>query len=525
MKSKHLKKIRVVISLFFLIVLSSFFLEFAGLYPTKFIRSITFIQFIPSALKFFNIFAWGAIGFIIVLILTMFFGRVYCSTVCPLGILQDVVSYLKRKFRKRHKYKYLRAYNWLRYSILGVAIIFLIGGSILIISLFDPYSVFGRIISDLFRPLLIQGNNMLAEILNNYGIYTLYKLDFPTVHIGLLMIPTAFLITIVWMSLVNGRIYCNTICPVGTFLGFLSKFSIFKIRLNPDTCTKCGLCEKACKGGCIETKSQHVDFSRCVGCFNCMEVCPFSSAEFAVNEVYKNTTPKITSTEENHQTDVSKRKFLGGIILGFFGISGIARAQEVISYSATLPVKRQNPISPPGAISTKRFNEACTACHLCVNACPTNVLQPSILEYGLRGLMQPRLDNHSGFCNFECVICSEVCPTGAILPIKVEDKTLTQLGQVRFVKENCIVETEGTDCGSCAEHCPTQAVTMVDYKDNLKIPEVDTEICVGCGACEYACPTMPYKAIYVEGNPVHVRAKKPKQEDLEEVEREEDFPF
>ncbi|MFO8235001.1 MAG: 4Fe-4S binding protein [Bacteroidales bacterium] len=524
MKNKHLKKIRLIISLFFLITLGMFFLQLAGLFPTKFIRSITFIQFIPSALKFFNVFTWGAIGFIIVLILTLLFGRIYCSTVCPLGILQDVISYLKRKFRKKSKYKYLKAYNWLRYSILVISIAFLLGGSILIISLLDPYSIFGRITSDLFRPLVIMGNNSLAGILNNYGIYTLYNIDFPTVHIWLIMIPAVFFIAIVWMALTNGRIYCNTICPVGTFLGFLSKYSIFQIRLNSNSCTKCGLCEKACKAGCIETSTQHIDFSRCVGCFNCMEACPFSSAEYAFNKIYrKNSVPSASA--DNIETDVNKRKFLGGLILGFFGISKLARAQEVVSYSAMMPITRNNPISPPGAGSIKRFNEACTACHLCVNACPTNVLQPSVLEYGLRGLMQPRLDNHSGFCNYDCVICGEVCPTGAILPISVEDKRLTQMGQVRFVKENCIVETEGTDCGSCAEHCPTQAVTMVEYQNNLMIPEVDTEICVGCGACEHACPTMPYKAIYVEGNPVHVRAKEPKQEELEEVEHEEDFPF
>jgi ferredoxin len=269
-----------------------------------------------------------------------------------------------------------------------------------------------------------------------------------------------------------------------------------------------------------------VDFTRCVGCFNCLEVCPFSSAEYAVNPVYRNREQINTSSaRKQHTTDTSKRYFLGGLILAFLGTTKISKSQEVVSYNATKPVKRNNPVSPPGAQTTERFNEACTACHLCVNVCPTHVLQPAVLEYGLRGLMQPRLDNFVGFCNYECILCSEVCPTGAILPLTVEDKKLTQMGKVQFVKENCIVETEGTDCGSCAEHCPTKAVRMVDYKDNIRIPEVNEDICIGCGACEYACPTKPYKAIYVEGNPVHVRAKKPKEEQVEKVEHEDDFPF
>ena len=139
--------------------------------------------------------------------------------------------------------------------------------------------------------------------------------------------------------------------------------------------------------------------------------------------------------------------------------------------------------------------------------------------------MQPRMDNHAGFCNYDCLVCTEVCPTGALLPLKLKDKQTIQLGKSYFVKENCIVETEGTDCGSCSEHCPTKAVYMVDYKNGLKIPEVNNDICVGCGACEYACPTHPYKAIYVDGNPVHVQVQKQQQEKVEVEEQEEDFPF
>ena len=134
------------------------------------------------------------------------------------------------------------------------------------------------------------------------------------------------------------------------------------------------------------------------------------------------------------------------------------------------------------------------------------------------------MDYHKGFCNYECIRCIEVCPSGALLPLTPEAKKLTQIGKVNFIKENCIVETEKTDCGACSEHCPTKAVQMVPYTGNLVIPEINNEICVGCGACEYACPTKPYKAIFVDGNPVHQDAKKPEEEELQ-VQELEEFPF
>jgi ferredoxin len=136
------------------------------------------------------------------------------------------------------------------------------------------------------------------------------------------------------------------------------------------------------------------------------------------------------------------------------------------------------------------------------------------------------MDNSAAYCTFECVRCTEICPTGALLTVTIEKKKVLQIGKTNFVKENCIVETEGTACGACSERCPTKAVIMVPYKNNLKIPEVKNEYCIGCGACEYACPTIPFKAIYIEGNEVHQTAKIAPQERLEqEVNYKEEFPF
>lgn len=157
------------------------------------------------------------------------------------------------------------------------------------------------------------------------------------------------------------------------------------------------------------------------------------------------------------------------------------------------------PIAPPGAISFDHLREKCISCHLCVSKCPSHVIKPAFLEYGLGGIMQPKLFFDRGFCNYDCTFCGDVCPTGAILPLTKEEKNHTQMGKVKFIMENCIVYYDETSCGACSEHCPTQAVRMVPYKGVLTIPETDTSICVGCGGCEYVCPAIPFKAIYVEG--------------------------
>jgi formate hydrogenlyase subunit 6/NADH:ubiquinone oxidoreductase subunit I len=201
----------------------------------------------------------------------------------------------------------------------------------------------------------------------------------------------------------------------------------------------------------------------------------------------------------------------------------------VQSRPTTIPEKRTSPVSPPGSRSIEHFTSRCTACHLCVSACPSRVLAPSFLDYGVSGMMQPQMDFHAAHCNFDCTVCSNICPSGAILPLTKDQKRQTQMGVAHFVKENCVVYTDNTNCGACSEHCPTKAVHMVPYLNangrKLVIPEVNEKICVGCGGCEHACPTRPYKAIWVDGNPVHKVAEKPIIEELKQPEPTEDFPF
>jgi len=262
-----------------------------------------------------------------------------------------------------------------------------------------------------------------------------------------------------------------------------------------------------------------IDASRCVSCFDCIPVCEESSIG------YKNSWKRPLINQE--KADTSKRNFIKAGIL-FLGINPLlAKAeddQEEEGYSRKRFYSR-GPVAPPGSVSIHHLKSNCIGCQLCISVCPSNVLQPAFLEYGFTGMMLPRLDNKIGFCNFECTKCGEVCPTGAIIPLAKSEKKLTQIGTVQFRNHLCIVESEGTACGSCSEHCPTQAVYMVPYKDDLTIPEVKPDICVGCGACEHACPvTDPHPAIYVYPHDTHKKAEKPESEKLE-VESSEEFPF
>jgi ferredoxin len=511
MKQKHLKIIRVVLGVIFLVAIAVLFVDFMELIPTNWADRLLFLQFVPSIIKFITIPAVVSAGFIVVLLLTAFFGRVYCSVICPLGIMQDVFSWISKKTGLIKRYKFRKALNYLRYPLLALAIIMLLFGSMWILNLLDPYSSFGRIFSDLIRPGLIVINNGLAGVLERFNVYSLYRLNFDLITWRTVLIPVITLALVAWLSLYFGRLYCNSICPVGTLLGLLSRVSLFKIKIDASTCTKCGKCSFVCKSSCIKVKTTEVDNSRCVACYNCISVCPENSIKYTL-------AGKTGSKRADVEPDASKRDFIGKTLLYGAALVGISRKslgqEEANRPAGNIPNPKNHPVSPPGSVSLKHFTERCTACHLCVTVCPTHVLQPSFLEYGFMGMSQPHMDFGVEYCNFECVKCGEVCPTGAILPLTVEEKKLEQTGQVKFLREKCIVYTDGTSCGSCSEHCPTQAVRMIPY----------TAICIGCGACEFACPVKPHTAIFVDGNELHQVAKTPHIEELKE-ESTEEFAF
>lgn len=523
---KCLRPVRIVISL---IVLAGFFFVFSdvkAVIPSSIYNLLTGIQFLPSVLKFIGIPLLLSAGFVLIILITLLSGRVYCSTLCPLGIMQDAISFIQRKFFKKSKNRgrFKKALNYLRYPVLGIFIISLFMVGIFLINLLDPYANFGRIATHLYQPIFIAVNNLAAQLLNSLGIYMIHPLTMKAFQLPVFIFSTTLFTGILLMVIYRNRLYCNTICPVGTFLGLISKISIFKIKIEISSCNQCGKCQTACKSNCIDVKNMKVDESRCVACFNCIDSCKDSSIHYKNNWKTKKAAPKTQKTPNE------RRKFIQASLVLLSSQAVIAQNSKQNGHRKGQGNGRKHffergPITPPGSNSSEHLKDKCIACQLCISSCPTHVLQPSFLEYGVFGMMLPRLDNSKGFCNFECTKCSEVCPTGAIESITKDTKQTLQIGKVRFTKKHCIVHSEGTACGSCSEHCPTQAVKMVPYKGNLTIPETDEDICVGCGACEYACPvTDPHPAIFVVPNEVHQLADKPISKKLE-VEETEDFPF
>jgi ferredoxin-type protein NapF len=528
MLNKSLKWARLIIALAFFLLTTLLFTGIKGVLSYLDTGTILYLQFVPSLLKFLLTFGLASLGFAVVLVLTSLFGRLYCSAICPLGILQDFISRIGKLFRKRKKYKYSKPHNLLRNILLAVSVIAGVSGFIGIVNILDPYSVFGKIGTGIFRPVALWINNLASGILESMNIYAVSLIDQPPVSYSIVF-PVIVIIVLIIMAGRFGRLYCNTLCPVGTLLGWISKISLFKIKINTTSCTKCGKCSFACKSQCINIKDLSVDHSRCVSCFNCLAECRDNAISFGTG---RKNSPVIK--EVKPETDLGKRAFIATSVAGILLSGGLKslyasdNTKPKNKKPTTVPIRKTTVASPPGSLSIAHFTSVCTGCQLCVGHCPTGVLQPSTNEFGITGFMQVFMDNSSQYCNYECVKCSEVCPTGAILPILVDAKKLTQIGKVTFIKDNCVVYTEETACGSCSEHCPTQAVKMVPYKGNITIPEIDNTYCVGCGACEHACPVRPYKAIYVDGNLIHQIAKEPVKKKLEEpqkTEKTEEFPF
>jgi formate hydrogenlyase subunit 6/NADH:ubiquinone oxidoreductase subunit I len=278
-----------------------------------------------------------------------------------------------------------------------------------------------------------------------------------------------------------------------------------------------------------------------VACFNCIPVCPESGIGYRRAWPASQKQPGLIdgrlSVHERHNDQVEgkskhgaeRRNFLRQGTAWLTGlavtaVSSSTREWPTNALPTTVPVEKQHPVAPPGAGDFHRLHGSCIACQLCISACPSQVLQPSLMEYGARGVLQPYLDFRVGYCSYECKRCGDVCPTGSIQRIALEAKKRVKIGDVRFIEDNCIVVTEKTACGACAEHCPTKAVHMAPYEAELTLPELDTTVCVGCGACEYACPVQPYKAIYVDGEPVHRLAEPPRSDTLD-WQGQDDFPF
>ena len=471
------------------------FLDFTGTLHAWF-GFLAKIQFLPALLAL----NFGVVAALIVL--TLLFGRVYCSVICPLGVMQDAVSWIAGK-RTKNRFRYSPALSWLRYGVLALFIAAAVAGIGSFVALLAPYSAYGRIVSNLIAPLYLWGNNLLAYLAERAGSYAFYRADVWMKGIATLAVAAGTFIILAVVAWRNGRTYCNTICPVGTVLGFLSRFSLLRPVIDGTKCNGCGQCARRCKAACIDSREHKIDYSRCVACMDCIDQCRRGAIRYR-----RRRSTAAPVSDGGREADPARRRFLTGLSL--FAAASVARAQEkkvdgglAVIADKKIP-NRATPIVPPGAQSLRHMTAHCTGCQFCVSVCPSGVLRPST---ALTTFMQPVASYELGYCRPECTKCSEVCPTGAILKITAADKSAIQIGHAVWVRENCVPLTDGVKCGNCARHCPTGAITMVpsdpDTADSPKIPVVNEERCIGCGACENLCPARPFSAIYIEGHENH----------------------
>lgn len=552
-----LRKIRITLAVICFVAVTLLFLDFTGTLHLWF-GWLAKIQFLPAVL------ALNFVVIAILLALTLLFGRIYCSVICPLGVFQDCVSNLSsRRKGKKARFSYSNEIKWLRYGVLVLFVVALVAGLNSLVALLAPYSAYGRMVQSLLAPVWQWGNNLLAWIAERQDSYA-----FVTKEVWLKSLPTLIVAAVTFIIVVilawrNGRTYCNTICPVGTTLSFFSRFAMFRPVIDKSKCKSCHACERKCKAACIDVDNHRIDYSRCVDCFDCIDSCrlgalkyrfawgggvgssstgaktpqnapvgskmasdknkngqnrssaaptPVASTGSATESVVRQDSPTVEVTDKGRRAFiVGSAAVIGGSLLS--SIPMRAEEEEIKDkkrdggFAEVLPKKapnRKTPITPFGSESVEKFYKHCTACQLCVTVCPNNVLRPSSR---LEHLMQPEMSFEKGYCRPECVKCSEVCPAGAILKITPEEKTNWKVGTAGVDYDLCVVNRDGVSCGNCARHCPVGAISMVrknpENEKSPRIPSVNEEKCIGCGACENLCPSRPISAITVNGYSVH----------------------
>ena len=491
-----LRKIRTALAIIFWLGITLLFLDFTGALH-GWLGWMAKIQFLPAVL------AVNVAVIVGLVLLTLIFGRVYCSVICPLGVFQDGVAHLsvarKRRKKDRKPYSYSPELKWLRYGVWVVFVIALLVGVQALVALLAPYSAWGRIVQNLFQPVYIWVNNLFAAIAERANSYAFYDKEVWLRSLPTFIIAVITLVAVVILAWKNGRTYCNTICPVGTTLSFFSRFAMFRPMIDKSVCVKCKSCEHHCKASCIDVENQKIDYSRCVTCFNCIDSCKLGGLKYRFAWGKKD---KIAGQAGN---DGGRRAFITGTALAVGAATLKAQEKKVDGGFAAILDKevpeRDIPVTPPGSKSVKDFYRRCTACQLCVAECPNNVLRPST---DLQHLMQPEMSYERGYCRPECTRCSELCPTGAIRKITKEEKTQYHVGTARVNPDLCVVE-QGIECGNCARHCPAGAIKLVkDEETGYRRPTVDESRCIGCGACENLCPARPISAITVNGRHNHI---------------------
>ena len=493
MKKSILNVLRYLRYLIILLVLATFTAIFSGfiLHNQQIIQA-TEVQFLPAVLTAIGLGGMTAVGIMIFFAaLTAFFGRLYCSWCCPLGLLQEVIERLDRWIFRKKERQYRPGHPVFRVAFFVFSTVSMLCGISLFIGYFEPYSLFGKISSSIVRHLLTLLNVNTVKMPQS-------ALEHTTAWSIALGIYGGFLLALTLLVILKGRIFCNTLCPAGAILAFITAKSKRRLTIDKDKCVKCGKCEKSCNAHCIDIKnSQKIDFTRCFMCLECVRVCPVDAIR--------------CTRRAPHEIDMPAAPELRNMLIAA-GVTAAATATAGVLGKKTSG--KITGIVPPGAGSTEEFLKRCTGCGLCIANCRGDCLQPATTEYSWRGFMLPVMKftgTHPGKCEYECNNCTANCPTGALKQLTLAEKKVCRIGMAHFFPKNCVAYADGEPCGACAEHCPTGALQMVKGPHKFAtIPKVIPDLCIGCGNCQFACPVTP-QAIQVHSVNKQTRATSPEE--------------
>jgi len=410
------------------------------------------------------------------LLLTLVFGRFFCSWICPLGTINQTMGSYKKESSEQYHYNRFKPVYRFKYYLLAVLLVLSIFG-IFQIGILDPIALLTRTTAVLVVPALNRYTGLI------------YAKDFLTK--GAVLLALIF-VALLFANRFIPRLWCRLVCPLGALLGAFSSISVFRIWRDEKKCTQCMKCIKNCHGAC-EPHAQ-MKLSECLLCMNCLEDCPEGAIHYGL--------PKNNSALHG-RVNLSRRRLMETIIF--------STILAPLMGSAVEASKKPSPflIRPPGALPEESFKKRCVKCGQCMKVCPTNALQPALLEGGFEALWSPIVVPRIGYCEYGCVLCSQVCPTGAIIPITPEEKIKKpiKIGTAFYDRGRCLPWAMNIECIVCEEVCPTspKAIWFEETelylrngtKKVIKRPHLEPELCIGCGICEYRCPVSDKAAIRV----------------------------
>ncbi|MCP4040749.1 MAG: 4Fe-4S binding protein [Gammaproteobacteria bacterium] len=486
MLPKKLRTIRRIYAVFFL-ALFLFFLWVTDYGRMKGYETSLFLELDPlvAIAGFFSsgTVYKGLLWSLAIIIPTLFLGRFFCSWICPLGILNQFLGYFfnhKRPVEEYRLNRYRPMYR-IKYYILMVLLVLALFGS-LQIGLFDPIALLVRS----FTVSVFPAANQMVD-----GVY----LSQPVFHGGVVI--ALILLVILLANRFMNRFWCRVLCPLGAILGILSRRAVFRIQRDVDRCTDCDKCLQFCQGGCDPDRELRV--SECHVCMNCVEQCPTQALHYGL--------PRASSSV--HQPlDLNRRRLVE------IGVAAAVLFPMLRSSVSAGSTPSPGAIRPPGSLDEEEFLARCIKCAACMRVCPTNVLQPALLEAGFEGIWSPILLNRIGYCEHHCVLCGQVCPTGAITSISVAEKVggatsggPIKIGTAFYDRGRCLPWAMHIPCIVCEEMCPTSPKAIwfktEEVKDRdggwiaLQQPYLEPSLCIGCGICENKCPVEDKAAIRV----------------------------